>query len=157
MTPPRSTGDYRHDEKRRKNNPPVGMVAYDVKTAEQPPAHYGYDPHLSPQLVWAGKPGLVDIEVEDAAGLAVDTVSLHIYERISTQAIIHAVQLDLFSSHYGPRMDAAAYPGYNSAIDRPHPRLCRMGSSTGERPMRSGMRLCATIRDDLIGQSPSAS
>lgn len=29
MTPPRSTGDYRHDEKRRKNNPPVGMVAYE--------------------------------------------------------------------------------------------------------------------------------
>jgi adenine-specific DNA-methyltransferase len=69
------------------------MVAYDVKIAEQPPAHYGYDPHLSPQLVWAGKPGLVNIEVEDAAGLAVDTVfSLHIHERISTQAMIHAVQ-----------------------------------------------------------------
>ncbi len=99
----RSTGDYRHEDARRKNNPPVGMVAYEAKTAEQPQAHYGYDPHLSPQLIWAGKPGLVSIEVEDSAGLKVDTVSLHIHERVSTQAIIHAVQkpqalqLDLFA------------------------------------------------------------
>jgi hypothetical protein len=52
MTPPRSTGDYHHDEKRRKNNPPVGMVAYDVKTAEQPPAYYSYDP--TSRRSWSG-------------------------------------------------------------------------------------------------------
>ncbi len=121
MTPPRSTGDYRHDEKRRKNNPPVGMVAYEVKIAEQPPAHYGYDPQLSPQLIWAGKPGLVNVDVEDAAGLAVDTVSLHIHERVSTQAIIQAVekpqtvQLDLFADPRQPLQQAVEF--YQHDVD----------------------------------------
>jgi hypothetical protein len=117
----RSTGDYRHDQARRKNNPPVGMVAYEAKTAEQPQAHYGYDPHLSPQLIWAGKPGLVNIEVEDAAGLEVDTVSLHIHERVSTQAIIHAVQkpqalqLDLFADPRQPLKEAVEF--YQHDVD----------------------------------------
>ncbi len=53
--------DYRHDEK-RKNNPPIGMVSYEPKVKR-----YAYDPHLSPQLVWTGKPGLKSIEVKDVA------------------------------------------------------------------------------------------
>ncbi len=87
---PTKVDDYRHDTT-RKNNPPVGMVQYEV-VRETPQEHYAYDPHLSPQLVWANKPGLHSIEVEDAAGVDVDTVSLHIHERVSTQAIIKAVQ-----------------------------------------------------------------
>lgn len=83
--------DYRHDEK-RKNNPPVGMVSYEPKISEPKVKHYAYDPHLSPQLVWAGKPGLTSIEVEDASGIAVESVALHIHENVSTQAIIKAVQ-----------------------------------------------------------------
>ena len=120
-SPQRETGDYRHDQARRKNNPPVGMVAYEAKTAEQPQAHYGYDPHLSPQLIWAGKPGLVTIEVEDAAGLEVDTVSLHIHERVSTQAIIRAVQrpqalqLDLFADPRQPLKEAVEF--YRHDVD----------------------------------------
>ncbi len=46
--------DYRHDEK-RKNNPPIGMVSYEPKVGEPKMNRYAYDPHLSPQLVWAGK------------------------------------------------------------------------------------------------------
>jgi adenine-specific DNA-methyltransferase len=87
---PAQVEDYRHDAT-RKNNPPVGMVQYEV-VRETPQEHYAYDPHLSPQLIWAAKPGLKQIEVEDEAGVDVDTVSLHIHERVSTQAIIHAVQ-----------------------------------------------------------------
>jgi adenine-specific DNA-methyltransferase len=87
---PTEVEDYRHDAT-RKNNPPVGMVQYEV-VRETPREHYAYDPHLSPQLVWANKPGLQSIEVEDAAGVDVDTVSLHIHERVSTQAIVQAVQ-----------------------------------------------------------------
>lgn len=73
--------DYRHDEK-RKNNPPSGMATYDRD--KLPPARYSYDPHLDPQLVWAGKAEHTSFEV--------DTVSLHIHERISTHAILRAVQ-----------------------------------------------------------------
>lgn len=83
--------DYRYDEK-RKNNPPAGMVSYEPKVAEPKIRHYAYDPHLSPQLVWAGKPGLKAIEVEDASGIEVESVALHVHERVSTQAIIKAVQ-----------------------------------------------------------------
>lgn len=46
--------DYRHDEK-RKNNPPIGMASYESKVGKPKMNRYAYDPHLSPQLVWAGK------------------------------------------------------------------------------------------------------
>ncbi len=55
--------DYRHDEK-RENNPPIGIVSYEPKIGEPKMKYYAYDPHLSPQLVWSGKPGLKTIEVE---------------------------------------------------------------------------------------------
>jgi len=93
--------DYRYDET-RKNNPPAGLAEYEMKVKEPEVKHYAYDPHLSPQLVWAAKPGLNTIDVEDKSGVEVETVSLHVHERVSTQAIINAVkreekQIDLFA------------------------------------------------------------
>ena len=85
-------GDYRHEEARRKNNPPAGIApTYEVQERRTIP--YEYDPHLDPQLVWAGKAEHTSFEV--------DVVSLHIHERISTRAILEAVkkpepQLSLF-------------------------------------------------------------
>lgn len=74
--------DYRHDQARRKNNPPAGMApTYEVR--ERQSTRYAYDPHLDPQLVWAGKAEHTSFEV--------DLVSLHIHERISTRAILNAV------------------------------------------------------------------
>jgi adenine-specific DNA-methyltransferase len=61
---------------------------------ERQTRQYAYDPHLDPQLVWAGKAEHTSFEVE--------VVSLHIHERISTRAILDAVrrpdpvQFDLF-------------------------------------------------------------
>jgi len=75
--------DYRHDQK-RKNNPEAGLVSYEAVQESPPPKQYEYDPHLDPQLTWAGKTEHTSFEV--------DTVSLHIHERVSTQAIIGAVQ-----------------------------------------------------------------
>jgi adenine-specific DNA-methyltransferase len=76
------TADYRHDAK-RKNNPPTGLIEL-----EKPPAHpttkYVYDPHLGPQLQWSGK--------AEHTSFVVDSVSLHIHERVSTQAIMRAAQ-----------------------------------------------------------------
>ncbi len=73
--------DYRHGEK-RPNNPPAGLATYD-KTAPSR-KQYSYDPHLDPQLVWAGKAERLSFDVEN--------VALHIHERISTAAIVRAVQ-----------------------------------------------------------------
>ncbi len=103
--------NYRHEEK-RKNNPPAGLAEYNGKPSKA--REYGYDPHLSPQLVWAGKPGIVNVEVEDQAGVEAETVSLHIHERISPQAIIKAVQkeepqLDLFADPQLPFNEAVKF------------------------------------------------
>ncbi|MBW1699937.1 MAG: site-specific DNA-methyltransferase [Deltaproteobacteria bacterium] len=111
--------DYRHDEK-RKNNPPIGMVSYEPKIAEPKTRHYAYDPHLSPQLVWAGKPGLKSVEVEDASGIEVESVALHVHERVSAQAIIKAVQredkqMDLFADPQLPLHQAVQF--YQHDVD----------------------------------------
>ncbi|MBM3242827.1 site-specific DNA-methyltransferase [Candidatus Poribacteria bacterium] len=105
--------DYRHDGTKRKNNPPAGMVSYEV-IRETPRQQYAYDPHLSPQLVWADKAGLKNIELEEATSFEVETVSLHIHERISTQAILRAVQkqpkqLELFADSKLPLHEAVEF------------------------------------------------
>ncbi len=90
---PNHVRDFRHREARRRNNPPAGIApTYEVR--ERQSRTYAYDPHLDPQLVWAGK--------AEHTAFEVDVVSLHIHERISTSAILRAVrrpeplQLDLF-------------------------------------------------------------
>ena len=44
---------YEHKDKKRSNNPAAGMAQYD-KVAEEKKT-YQYDPHLDPNLQWAGK------------------------------------------------------------------------------------------------------
>ena len=90
---PNGVRDFRHADARRPNNPPAGVApTYEVR--ERQTTHYTYEPHLDPQLVWAGKAEHTSFEV--------DVVPLHIHERISTRAILEAVrrpqplQLDLF-------------------------------------------------------------
>jgi adenine-specific DNA-methyltransferase len=75
--------DFRHTEAQRKNNPPAGIApTYEMRQRQT--TRYQYDPHLDPQLVWAGKAEHTSFEVE--------LVSLHIHERISTKAILKAVR-----------------------------------------------------------------
>jgi len=89
---PNGVRDFRHADARRPNNPPAGVApTYEVR--ERQTTRYSYDPHLDPQLVWAGKAEHTSFEV--------DVVPLHIHERISTRAIVEVVkkpepQLDLF-------------------------------------------------------------
>ena len=66
----------------RVNNPPVGLVtpATDQDSGKQT---YAYDPHLDPQLTWAGKAEHTSFEVP--------TVSLHVHERIDPRSIVEAV------------------------------------------------------------------
>jgi hypothetical protein len=89
---------YEHKGKKRMNNPPVGLV--DTKTdAPEGKKTYAYDPHLDPQLQWAGKVERTSFEIP--------TVSLHVHERIDPRSILEAVrkkngsgaeQISLFSS-----------------------------------------------------------
>ena len=100
---------YKHDDK-RKNIPPAGLVEFD-KPPPQPTKSYQFDPHLDPQLGWAGKAEHTSVEV--------DTVSLHIHERVSPEAILRAVkreevQGDLFARFELP--DAKAIDFYQHDI-----------------------------------------
>jgi adenine-specific DNA-methyltransferase len=45
---------YGHADKKRPNNPPVGLVTPETDQQETKRA-YLYDPHLDPALKWAGK------------------------------------------------------------------------------------------------------
>lgn len=153
--PPRSpaVSDYRHEDARRKNNPPAGLAAQG-RVQEVPKLRYAYDPHrppvlrsdptglsdraaeliekagqgaLSPAelrelrdlyrnrepwLEWAGK--------QEAKGFVVDPVALHIHERVSTQAILRAVQRetpqpDLFADPKQPIHEAVQF--YRHDVD----------------------------------------
>ncbi len=72
---------YTYDDKKRTNNPPVGMAQHDK--AEERVKTYQFDPHLDPTLQWAGK----------AEGMSFDvpTSSIHIHESIKPHSIIARV------------------------------------------------------------------
>lgn len=75
---------YAHRDKKRVNNPPVGLVTPASDPPETAKKTYQYDPHLDPQLVWAGKAEHTSFELP--------TVSLHVHERIDPKTIIRAVR-----------------------------------------------------------------
>jgi len=74
---------YTHTDKDRAYNPPVGLVTPDTDK-DAGTQKYQYDPHLDPQLQWAGKAERTSFEVP--------TVSLHVHERIDPRTIIEAVR-----------------------------------------------------------------
>lgn len=75
---------YDHKSKKRVNNPPVGLVTPQTDPPVASRKIYDYDPHLDPQLVWAGK--------KEHSSFEVPTVSLHVHERIDPRTIIEAVR-----------------------------------------------------------------
>jgi len=79
----RPVEQYDHKGKKRLNNPPVGLVDASTDAAEGRKT-YAYDPHLDPQLVWAGKAERTSFETP--------TVSLHVHERIDPRGIVEAVR-----------------------------------------------------------------
>ena len=88
---------YTHQGKERVNNPPVGLVTPETDGAEDRRA-YSHDPHIDPQLEWAGK--------KERTSFEIPTVSLHVHERIDPHTVIDAVgkqsddsqQLSLFDA-----------------------------------------------------------
>ncbi len=83
--PNRPIESYEHRDKERLNNPPAGLVTPETDPdAGQQKKTYAYDPHLDPQLVWAGK--------AEHASFETPTVSLHVHERIDPRTIIETVR-----------------------------------------------------------------
>jgi adenine-specific DNA-methyltransferase len=74
---------YEHKKEKRCNNPPIGLVRAETDP-EGEKKTYQYDPHLDPQLQWAGK--------SEHTSFDVPTVSLHVHERIDPHTLINAVR-----------------------------------------------------------------
>ena len=72
---------YTHDDKKRTNNPPVGMAHHDK--SEERMKTYSYDPNIDPSLQWAGK--------TEGLSFDVPTSSIHIHESIKPHMIIDKV------------------------------------------------------------------
>ena len=81
--PKRSIEQYQHRNQKRLNNPPVGLVTPETDR-DKGRKTYSYDPHLDPQLQWAGKVEHISFDVP--------TVSLHIHERIDPRTVIEAIR-----------------------------------------------------------------
>ena len=79
-----SVEQYEHTGEERVNNPPVGLVTPQTDPDRGARRSYEYDPHLDPQLQWAGK--------AEHTSFDVPTVSLHVHERIDPKTIIEAVR-----------------------------------------------------------------
>lgn len=74
--------DYEHAAAKRTNNPPAGLAHLD--RAETPTYLLNYDPHLDPQLIWAGK--------AESAEVGVPAPSIHVHEELSAEKIIGVVR-----------------------------------------------------------------
>lgn len=100
---------YEHKDKQRLNNPPVGLVDAHTDNGGFKKKKYQYDPHLDPQLQWAGKAEHTNFEVP--------TVSLHVHERIDPRRIIETVrkeedapkQMSLFEEQKKPLREAIEF------------------------------------------------
>lgn len=69
---------YLHKNSKRRNNPHVGIAT--AKSSDTRTKKYYFDPHLDPQLQWAGK--------SEKNILEVDVVPLHVHERIDQLTVM---------------------------------------------------------------------
>lgn len=91
--------NYTHNESKRINNPPVGLVSSSTDNSSGV-KKYQHDPHIDPELSWAGK--------VEGSSFEVPNVSLHIHERIDPQKVAKSfikkrsqpVQASLFENPY---------------------------------------------------------
>jgi adenine-specific DNA-methyltransferase len=87
---------YSHTGKKRKNNPPVGLVSSQTDKLDGH-TKYAHDPHIDPYLSWAGKKEGQDLNVRD--------ISLHVHERIDSTRVIRA----FLKEKTGPRKQLSLF------------------------------------------------
>jgi len=106
----KSIEQYEHIGEERLNNPPVGLVDSHTDNGGYKKRTYKYDPHIDPQLQWAGK--------AEHTSFDVPTISLHVHERIDPRRIIESVrkeekeapaQMSLFEAQKKPLREAIEF------------------------------------------------
>ena len=98
----REVDTYEHADKKRANIPPVGMAQYDKDAGTS--RTYSFDPHLDPELQWAGK--------AEGTSFTVPTSSIHVHESIKPYKIIRSVQA------IGDDYEPAQMELFESPVDR---------------------------------------
>jgi len=108
LTVQKEIDSYDHKGAERVNIPQIGLVKSETDPDTGKRKSYQYDPHLDPQLHWAGKGERTSFEVP--------TASLHIHERIDPRRIVDSVrkqedtpQLSLFESEKKPLREAIEF------------------------------------------------
>lgn len=100
---------YTHPQADRLNNPPVGLVTPELDR-DQPKRAYAYDPHIDPQLQWAGK--------AEHSSFEVPTVSLHVHERIDPATILAQARKEAPPDAQASLFDTAAHnPPLREAVE----------------------------------------
>ncbi len=102
----RNIEQYEHIDNDRLNNPESGIA---FSAVDQEKKKYAHDPHLDPQLQWAGKAERTSFEIP--------TVSLHVHERVDPKRIIDEVtkedtgpkQQSLFDLGKKPMLEAVKF------------------------------------------------
>ena len=110
----KEVADYRHEQAKRLNNPPAGLAREDIDAP--PKRRFDYDPHLPPELFWAGK------DADD--GFEVEAPSIHVHEMLSTDAIIRAAKREsaqpaLFAEPELDRSQAVEFYGAGDGLGEP--------------------------------------
>lgn len=98
---------YTHKDKERVNNPPAGLVTPGTDGVPTK-KNYQYDPHLDPQLNWAGK--------AEHASFEVPTVSLHVHERIDAKTVIEGIRKTAVKTTESSQMSLFESPVENPPI-----------------------------------------
>jgi adenine-specific DNA-methyltransferase len=108
LTVQKEIDSYDHKGAERVNIPQIGLVKSETDPDTGKRKSYQYDPHLDPQLHWAGKGERTSFEVP--------TASLHIHERIDPRRIVDSVrkqedtpQLSLFEAGKKPLREAIEF------------------------------------------------
>lgn len=102
---------YTHKNKKRTNNPPVGLVTA-RRDPDQARRTYTFDQRMDPQMQWSGKRESTEMEI--------DTVSLHVHERIDPSTILEkAMNPDRYAQQtmHGFFEGDENNPPYRDAID----------------------------------------
>lgn len=81
---------YSHTSKKRKNNPPVGLVSSQTDKLDGY-TKYVHDPYIDPHLSWAGK--------QEGREVNVRNISLHVHERMDSTRVIRAFLKKKTESH----------------------------------------------------------
>lgn len=112
MSPKKNITNYRQSGK-RKNIPEVGLVN-SVTDRVVGKTKYVFDPYLDPQLQWSGKVEKNELEI--------DTVSLHVHERIDPKTLIEKIkkQSEVDASQMSGQLEINFFdnPGFKKPLNK---------------------------------------